>query len=81
LSSLQVMRALAPDQLPLVAQCAALFRKWGSHGDAKEAYIKLGDIKSLMALHVELNKWDDAFLLLKAHPEFADVVGWTLLEC
>jgi hypothetical protein len=27
-----------------------------------------------MELHVELNKWDDAFLLLKSHPEFADVV-------
>jgi len=25
----------------------------------------LGDIKGLMALHVELHKWDEAFMLAK----------------
>jgi intraflagellar transport protein 122 len=32
--------------------CSNIFRKNKNHGYAKEAYLKLGDIKSLMSLHI-----------------------------
>mgnify|MGYP000585963297 FL=1 len=49
--------------------CANLFRNRGHHAYAKEAYLKLGDIKSLLKLHVELGKWEEAFRLAKQNPE------------
>jgi intraflagellar transport protein 122 len=47
------------------------FRNAGLHSYAQEIYMKIDDIKSLMALHVALHKWDDAFLLARSRPEFA----------
>ena len=35
---------------------------------AKETLLKMDDTKALISLYVEDNKWDDAFLLLHAHP-------------
>jgi intraflagellar transport protein 122 len=32
---------------------------------AKEAYLKLGDLKSLVALHVEFDKWEEAFMIAR----------------
>lgn len=45
--------------------CAFHFRKNRHHAFAKEAYLKLGDNKSLMAMHIEMEKWEDALLLGK----------------
>ena len=45
--------------------CAKYFRQAGHHTFAKQAYLMLGDIKGLMGLHVELHKWDEAFMLAK----------------
>ncbi|KAL0479772.1 intraflagellar transport protein [Acrasis kona] len=57
-----------------IATCAGYFRKQDNHQYAKEAYMKIGDFSSLMSLHVEMSKWEEAFDLLKTHPEFtADV--------
>ena len=39
------------------------------HSYAKETLLKLDDTKGLISLYVEENHWDDAFLLLNAHPE------------
>lgn len=36
----------------LLSNCASLFKKNKEHGYAKEVYLKLGDMKSLMSLHV-----------------------------
>lgn len=46
-----------------------IFKKNGLHQMAKEAFLKLGDIKSLMQLHIELERWDEAKLLAKNNPE------------
>ena len=43
--------------------CAHHFRKMGEHAFANEAYLKLGDIKAQMNLHIELEKWEEAFTL------------------
>lgn len=45
--------------------CAKYFRQAGHHTFAKQSFLMLGDIKGLMALHVELHKWDEAFMLAK----------------
>jgi len=37
-------------------------------------YEKMGDIKSLLAMHVKFENWDDAFALMKQYPEYkADI--------
>lgn len=54
--------------------CAKYFRQAGHHTFAKQAYLKLGDLKALMALHVELHKWDEAKMLGKQNPVMADLI-------
>jgi len=70
----EVMRSLQSSDVRSLTLCAQYFRKWGQHHHAKATYIKLNDIKSLISLHVESHKWDEAFLLLKTHPEHSDNV-------
>ena len=53
----------------ILDNCAALFKKNKEHGYAKEIFLKLGDMKSLMMLHVEMEKWEEAFLLGKQNRE------------
>jgi len=50
------------------------FRKMGEHAHANEAYLKLGDIKSQMHLHIELEKWEEAFTLANKNPDLAAMV-------
>eukprot|EP00357_Protocruzia_adherens_P030527 CAMPEP_0114984012 /NCGR_PEP_ID=MMETSP0216-20121206/7032_1 /TAXON_ID=223996 /ORGANISM="Protocruzia adherens, Strain Boccale" /LENGTH=1227 /DNA_ID=CAMNT_0002346085 /DNA_START=54 /DNA_END=3737 /DNA_ORIENTATION=- len=54
--------------------CAHYFKKFGHHQYAKEAYLKLGDTKALMGLHVELNKWEDAFNFASANPSLKKLI-------
>ncbi len=62
------------EHLEVIQQCAFYFRKNMNHAYAKEAYLKLGDLRSLMALHVEMSKWDEAFMLAKQNPDFIDMI-------
>ena len=57
-----------------IQQCALYFRKFGNHSYAKESYLKLGDLNSLLALHMEFNKWEEAFLIAKQRPEFMEII-------
>jgi intraflagellar transport protein 122 len=34
----------------------------------------LGDIKGLMSLHVELNKWEEAFMLAKQNKDLEGMI-------
>jgi len=54
--------------------CAHYFKKNGNHQYAKEAYLKLGDMKSLMLSHIELCKWEEAFIMAKNYPEFDSLI-------
>mmetsp|Transcript_18911 Transcript_18911/g.49275 ORF Transcript_18911/g.49275 Transcript_18911/m.49275 type:complete len:1222 (+) Transcript_18911:159-3824(+) len=49
--------------------CVQHFRKAKQFAFAKETLLKLDDTKGLISLYVEDAHWDDAFLLLNAHPE------------
>jgi intraflagellar transport protein 122 len=59
----------------LIKMCGEYFKKNNHHGYAKEAYLKLGDIKSLMQLHIELKKWDEAFLLAKQNEQLTEYIN------
>ncbi|KAK2490162.1 hypothetical protein MC885_001823 [Smutsia gigantea] len=52
--------------------CARYFKKLDNPGYAAETYLKIGDLKSLVQLHVETQRWDEAFALGEKHPEFKD---------
>ena len=54
--------------------CAKYFRQAGHHTFAKQAYLRLGDLKALMGLHVELHKWDEAKMLAKQNPEMEPMI-------
>ncbi|KAK1161520.1 hypothetical protein AOXY_G19089 [Acipenser oxyrinchus oxyrinchus] len=57
-----------------LSKCAFFFKKLQHHGYAAEIYMKMGDLKSLVLLHVETNHWDEAFEILEKHPQFKDDV-------
>jgi intraflagellar transport protein 122 len=57
------------DNSEAIQFCANYFRKAGNHAYAKEAYLKLGDLRALLNLHVELEKWEEAFRVVKQNPE------------
>ncbi|PNJ37046.1 LOW QUALITY PROTEIN: IFT122 isoform 6 [Pongo abelii] len=52
--------------------CATYLKKLDSPGYAAETYLKMGDLKALVQLHVETQRWDEAFALGEKHPEFKD---------
>lgn len=54
--------------------CARYFKAQGHHTFAKQAYLRLGDLKALMNLHVECEKWDEAFMLAKQNPEMESII-------
>lgn len=58
----------------LLVSCASLFCKHKEHAHAKEVYLKLNDLKSLMNLHIELEKWEEAFALAKLNKDLLDIV-------
>lgn len=68
---IQKARLLSKLERKSLALAANYFTKAGNHQYAKEIYLKMDDIKSLMKLHVELHRWDEAFELMKERPEFA----------
>lgn len=63
-----VVRALDKSDTRLLGLCAGHFRKASQYGFAKETLLKMDDTKALITLYVEDQQWDDAFLLLHAHP-------------
>eukprot|EP01006_Ploeotia_vitrea_P032643 TRINITY_DN64821_c0_g1_i1.p1 TRINITY_DN64821_c0_g1~~TRINITY_DN64821_c0_g1_i1.p1 ORF type:complete len:1202 (-),score=127.96 TRINITY_DN64821_c0_g1_i1:106-3711(-) len=71
---IDVCRQLNKTEVAGIRECGSYFRKHGIHHYAKEAYLKINDLKSLMGLHVEMLKWDEAFQLLETKPEFAEEV-------
>ncbi|XP_028906907.1 intraflagellar transport protein 122 homolog [Ornithorhynchus anatinus] len=50
--------------------CAYYFKVLDNPGYAAEIYMKMGDLKHLIELHVETQRWEEAFSLGEKHPEF-----------
>ncbi|KAJ3125536.1 hypothetical protein HK101_005920, partial [Irineochytrium annulatum] len=54
-----------------LSRCVHFFRRHGHNAYAAECLVKLGDIAHLLALHVELQQWEEAFRIADMHPKFA----------
>lgn len=60
---------------PEIELCASYFKKAGHHTYAKQAYLRLGDLKALMRLHIECQKWEEAQMLGKQNPEMSAMIN------
>ncbi|XP_040851170.1 intraflagellar transport protein 122 homolog isoform X3 [Ochotona curzoniae] len=69
---IDIARKLDKAEREPLLMCAHYFKKLDNPGYAAETYLKMGDLKSLVQLHVETQCWDEAFALSEKHPEFKD---------
>ncbi|XP_074169060.1 intraflagellar transport protein 122 homolog isoform X4 [Rhinolophus sinicus] len=69
---IDIARKLDKAEREPLLMCAHYFKKLDNPGYAAETYLKIGDLKSLIQLHVETQRWDEAFALGEKHPEFKD---------
>uniref|UniRef100_A0A8C6RX79 Intraflagellar transport protein 122 homolog n=1 Tax=Nannospalax galili TaxID=1026970 RepID=A0A8C6RX79_NANGA len=69
---IDIARKLDKAEREPLLMCAGYFKKLDSPGYAAETYLKIGDLKSLVQLHVDTKRWDEAFALGEKHPEFKD---------
>ncbi|XP_036188151.1 intraflagellar transport protein 122 homolog isoform X7 [Myotis myotis] len=69
---IDIARKLDKAEREPLLMCAHYFKKLDNPGYAAETYLKIGDLKSLVQLHVETQHWDEAFALGEKHPEFKE---------
>ncbi|XP_052534600.1 intraflagellar transport protein 122 homolog isoform X3 [Tympanuchus pallidicinctus] len=71
---IEIARKLDKAEREPLSKCAFYFKKLNNPGYAAETYMKVGDLKALVSLHVETHRWEEAFALSEKHPEFKDEV-------
>ncbi|XP_053845455.1 intraflagellar transport protein 122 homolog isoform X2 [Vidua macroura] len=71
---IEIARKLDKAEREPLAKCAFYFKQLDNPGYAAETYMKVGDLKALVQLHVETHRWEEAFALSEKHPEFKDEV-------
>ncbi|XP_073207351.1 intraflagellar transport protein 122 homolog isoform X1 [Lepidochelys kempii] len=71
---IDIARKLDKAEREPLSKCAYYFKRLDNHGYAAETYMKIGDLKALVHLHVETQRWEEAFALSEKHPEFKDDV-------
>ncbi|XP_064607326.1 intraflagellar transport protein 122 homolog isoform X2 [Liolophura sinensis] len=71
---IDVARRLDKADRESLIKCATYLKNLEQYGYAAEVYNKMGDIKSLIKLHVEARHWDDAFTLVEKHTEYKNDV-------
>ncbi|NXL95927.1 IF122 protein, partial [Alectura lathami] len=71
---IEIARKLDKAEREPLSKCAFYFKKLDNPGYAAETYMKVGDLKALVCLHVETHCWEEAFALSEKHPEFKDDV-------
>ncbi|XP_025930637.1 intraflagellar transport protein 122 homolog isoform X3 [Apteryx mantelli] len=71
---IEIARKLDKAEREPLSKCAFYFKKLDNPGYAAETYLKVGDLKALIHLHVETHRWEEAFALTEKHPEFKDDV-------
>ncbi len=55
----------------LIRLCGKYFKEKGNYGYAKEAYLRLGDLKGLMELNVVFQRWNEGLFLAKQNPDLS----------
>ena len=63
-------RKLDKAEREALTRCAVWLQQLNQPVYAAECLAKMGDVKSLVKLHVETAHWEEAFALAKKHPEF-----------
>jgi intraflagellar transport protein 122 len=58
----------------LVACCGQIFKKHKHYQYATEVYLKLGDLKALVMINVELGRFEEAFLLAQQNRALLEYV-------
>ncbi|XP_059336268.1 intraflagellar transport protein 122 homolog isoform X2 [Ammospiza nelsoni] len=71
---IEIARKLDKAEREPLAKCAFYFKQLDNPGYAAETFMKVGDLKALVQLHVETHRWEEAFALSEKHPEFKDEV-------
>eukprot|EP00760_Papus_ankaliazontas_P010181 PhM_4_TR1421/c0_g1_i1/m.66679/K19656/IFT122; intraflagellar transport protein 122 len=61
----EISKALPKSENASLGLCGTYFRRHGAHSAARDVFVKLGDVRSLLQLHVEMQHWEDAFALLE----------------
>lgn len=56
---IDIARKLDKAEREPLLMCAHYFKKLDNPGYAAETYLKIGDLKSLIQLHVETQRWDE----------------------
>lgn len=56
---IDIARKLDKAEREPLLMCAYYFKKLDNPGYAAETYLKIGDLKSLVQLHVETQRWDE----------------------
>uniref|UniRef100_A0A8C5PU28 Intraflagellar transport protein 122 homolog n=1 Tax=Leptobrachium leishanense TaxID=445787 RepID=A0A8C5PU28_9ANUR len=71
---IDIARKLDKAEREPLSKCAYYFTKLQHHGYAAETYMKIGDMRSLVQLHVATQHWEEAFALLEKYSEHKDEV-------
>ncbi|XP_010017856.1 PREDICTED: intraflagellar transport protein 122 homolog, partial [Nestor notabilis] len=71
---IEIARKLDKAEREPLLKCAFYFKKLANPDYAAETYMKVGDLKALVHLHVETHHWEEACALCEKHPEFKDDV-------
>lgn len=71
---IDLARSLDKADRDSLSKCANYLRKMEQYAYASEVYAKIGDTESLILLHVDAKLWDEAFSLVKKHPEYKSKV-------
>ncbi|MCO5559215.1 hypothetical protein L7F22_012810 [Adiantum nelumboides] len=66
---IEVARRLKKTDVRELSLCATLMKLHGLYTHALETYTKLGDWRSVLSLHIDMQQWDDAFAMKNLHPE------------
>ena len=48
-----------------IESCIALFLEHNAQSYAKEAYLKMGDMRGLLELYIRNDNWNEAFIIAK----------------
>ncbi len=72
---IQFCRELNKDEnYDLIEYCGKIFKKHKHYQYATEAYLKLGDLKALVMMNIELGRYEEAFLLAQQNKALLEYV-------
>ena len=77
---IDIARKLDKAEREPLLMCAHFFKKLDNPGYAAETYLKIGDLKSLVQLHVETQRWDEVSTGALPEPWDTGTGGWVRTE-